>query len=170
MTKKIINPYPKEQKDAILARMMPPNNESVRKISKETGISEATLYNWKKEARQSGYAVPSDSKTSDKWSSEDKFLIVLETYTMNESELAEYCRKKGIYREQIEAWKRVCMTANHRHLEQSKMVTQELKEEKVRAKELEKELRKKEKALAEAAALLLLRKKAQAIWGDLEGE
>ncbi len=150
MTKKIINSYPKEQKDAILARMMPPNNESVRKIS--------------------GYAVPSDSKTSDKWSSEDKFLIVLETYTMNESELAEYCRKKGIYREQIEAWKRVCMTANHRHLEQSKMVIQELKEEKVRAKELEKELRKKEKALAEAAALLLLRKKAQAILGDLEGE
>lgn len=89
---------------------------------------------------------------------------------MNESELAEYCRKKGIYREQIEAWKRVCMTANHRHLEQSKMVIQELKEEKVRAKELEKELRKKEKALVEAAALLLLRKKAQAIWGDLEGE
>lgn len=166
----MINPYPKEQKEAILARMMPPNNESVRKISKETGISEATLYVWKKEARLTGYAVPSDSKTSDKWSSEDKFLIVLETYTMNESELAEYCRKKGIYREQIEAWKRVCMTANNRHLEQSKIVTQELKEEKVRAKKLEKELREKEKALAEAAALLLLRKKALAIWGDLEGE
>lgn len=73
MTKKMINPYPKEQKEAILARMMPPNNESVRKISKETGISEATLYVWKKEARLTGYAVPSDSMTSDKWSSEDKF-------------------------------------------------------------------------------------------------
>jgi transposase len=45
-----------------------------------------------------------------------------------------------------------------------------LKEEQKRAKQLEKELQKKEKALAEAATLLLLRKKAQAIWGDDEEE
>ena len=52
----------------------------------------------------------------------------------------------------------------------TKELTQKLKEEKKRSKVLEKDLRKKEKALAEAAALLLLRKKAQAIWGDPEDE
>lgn len=87
---------------------------------------------------------------------------------MNELELAEYCRKKGLYREQIEAWKRTCLQANGQVFDQSKQLNGALKGEQKRAKQLEKELQKKEKALAEAAALLLLRKKAQAIWGDDE--
>lgn len=89
---------------------------------------------------------------------------------MNETELAEYCRKKGLYREQIEAWKSVCLQANGQILDQTKQVNARLKEEQKRAKVLEKDLQKKEKALAEAAALLLLRKKARAIWGDEEDE
>lgn len=89
---------------------------------------------------------------------------------MNELELAEYCRKKGLYREQIEAWKSVCLQANSQAFDQEKQLNVQLKEEKQRAKALEKDLQKKEKALAEAAALLLLRKKAQAIWGDDEEE
>lgn len=89
---------------------------------------------------------------------------------MNEIELAEYCRKKGLYREQIEAWKNVCLQANGQAFDQAKQLNGVLKEEQKRAKQLEKELQKKEKALAEAAALLLLRKKAQAIWGDDEEE
>ncbi|NHC18899.1 MULTISPECIES: transposase [Bacillaceae] len=62
------------------------------------------------------------------------------------------------------------LSANGAESNQKKQLNQELKEEKKRAKSLEKDLRKKEKALAEAAALLLLRKKAQAIWGDQEDE
>src|SRR5699024_9463402 len=103
-------------------------------------------------------------------SSQDKFLIVMETFAMNELELAEYCRKKGLYREQIEAWKGVCLQANGQSFDQSKQLNSQLKEEQKRSKGLEKDLQKKEKALAEAAALLLLRKKAQAIWGDEEDE
>jgi transposase len=95
---------------------------------------------------------------------------VMETFSMNELELAEYCRKKGLYREQIEAWKSVCLQANGQAFDQEKQLNVQLKEEKQRAKALEKDLQKKEKALAEAAALLLLRKKAQAIWGDDEDE
>ncbi len=89
---------------------------------------------------------------------------------MNEAELAEYCRKKGLYQEQIEAWRDTCLKQMVRESNQAKQLNQELKEEKKRAKQLEKDLQKKEKALAEAAALLLLRKKAQAIWGDQEDE
>ena len=128
-----------------------------------------TLYKWCKEARAAGVATPGNGKTSNKWSSQDKFLIVMETFAMNESELAEYCRKKGLYREQIEAWRTACLQANGQVFNQSKQLNGTLKEEQKRAKQLEKELQKKEKALAEAAALLLLRKKVQAIWGD-DGE
>ena len=155
--------YSKELKDSIIKRMMPPNNESVAQIAEEQGITEVTLYKWRKEARAAGVATPGNGQTSDKWSSQDKFLVVMETFAMNETELAEYCRKKGLYREQIEAWKSACLQANGQAFDQAKLLNGALKEEQKRAKQLEKDLQKKEKALAEAAALLLLRKKAQAI-------
>ncbi|WP_430750648.1 IS3 family transposase [Heyndrickxia sporothermodurans] len=158
--------YSQEQKEAIVKRMMPPNNESVAKIAKEEGITEVTLYKWRKEARTAGVATPGNGQTSDKWNSQDKFLVVMETFAINESEIAEYCRKKGLYREQIDAWKSVCLQANGQAFDQAKQLNGALKEEQKRANQLEKELQKKEKALAEAAALLLLRKKAQ---GDLGG-
>lgn len=170
MTEKKRVRYSQEQKEMIIKRMMPPNNESVAQIAKEEGISEVTLYKWRKSARTAGMATPGNGQTSDKWSSQDKFLIVMETFSMNELELAEYCRKKGLYREQIEAWKSVCLQANEQAFDQAKQLNGALKDEQKRAKQLEKELQKKEKALAEAAALLLLRKKAQAIWGDDEEE
>jgi transposase len=83
--------------------MMPPNNESVKSISIDTSISEQSLYKWRKKARNDGNAIPGNGQTSERWSSEDKFLVVLETYAMNEINLAEYCRKKGLYKEQIDA-------------------------------------------------------------------
>jgi transposase-like protein len=150
--------------------MMPPNNESVKSISGDLGISEQSLYKWRNKARIDGNATPGNGQTSERWSSEDKFLVVLETYAMNQADLAEYCRKKGLYKEQIDAWRSVCLSANTGEINQTKRLSQELKEEKKRTSEIEKDLRKKEKALAEAAALLLLRKKAGAIWGDLEDE
>jgi transposase-like protein len=166
MTKRNGIRYTQEYKTAITKRMMPPHNEGVAPIAKEEGISEVTLYKWRKEARTVGKVTPGNGQTSDKWSSQDKFLVVMETFTMNELELGAYCRKKGLYREQIEAWKASCLQANGQALDQSKQLNGVLKEEQKRGKELEKELQKKEKALAEAASLLLLRKKAQAIWGD----
>ncbi|TQS75927.1 transposase [Ornithinibacillus gellani] len=170
MTRKNGIRYSEEEKAKVVKRMMPPKNESVSKISEETGISDVSLYKWRKEARESGVAAPGNGQTSDKWSSEDKFLIVLETYAMNEEELAGYCRQKGLYREQIIAWQQTCMQANGKVFEASKQLNGQLKEEKQRSKTLERDLKKKEKALAEAAALLLLRKKAQAIWGEEEDE
>lgn len=162
--------YTKERKEKIVKRMMPPHNESVAQIAKDEGITEVTLYKWRKEARAKGEPTPGTGQTSNKWNSEDKFLVVMETFAMNETELAEYCRKKGLFREQIEAWRSVCLQANGQAFDQAKQLNTQLKEEKQRAKALEKDLQKKEKALAEAAALLLLRKKAQAIWGDDEEE
>jgi len=162
--------YTEEMKASIIKRMMPPKNESVAQLHDELGITEPTLYKWRKEARLSGNPIPGGRQDSEQWSSEDKFLVVMETYAMNESDLADYCRKKGLYKEQITTWRATCLSANGREIDKSKQLNQELKDERNRAKTLEKDLLKKEKALAEAAALLLLRKKAQAIWGDQEEE
>lgn len=88
--------YSPELKDALLRRMLPPNNESITKISREEGISEQTLRNWRDKARKEGYAAPGTDAVPDDWSTQDKFLVVVETASMNETELAEYARKKGL--------------------------------------------------------------------------
>ena len=160
--------HPPELKAKIIGQMMPPANESIRNLSRETGISEATLHQWRQQARKNGFAAPADGKESERWSPQDKFLIVMQTYAMNEADLAEYCRGKGIFAEQIEEWRDACLQANGGVARQAAQLQQELKSEKKRSRDLEKELRRKESALAETAALLTLRRKARAIWGDGE--
>jgi len=153
-----------------MQKMMPPHNTPIPELAAETGISDATLYNWRKQARVEGIAVPADGKNPEKWSSEDKFAIVLEAASLNEAELAEYCRQKGLYVEQIEAWRKACLQANANSAAQAKARQEQTKQDRRRIKKLEQELRRKDKALAETAALLVLQKKAQAIWGDGEDE
>lgn len=87
---------------------------------------------------------------------------------MNEQETAEYCRKKGVYQEQLEQWRSACEAANDWDRHANQVMKAEQKNSQKRIKELERELQRKEKALAEAAALLVLQKKVQAIWGDPE--
>jgi transposase-like protein len=162
--------YPAERKEALVRRMMPPENAPVSALARETGITEQTLYTWRRQAKGQGVVVPGDGKHSDGWSSADKFAVVLETAALNTAELGEYCRRKGLYPEQIAAWRAACQTANANVAEQAREQRQQSKEDKQRIRQLEKELQRKEKALAEAAVLLMLRKKAQAIWGDKEDD
>lgn len=162
--------YSKELKESILRQMMPPNNKSVLELSKENDIPEQTLHVWKRKARASGRAIPAGETSSDRWSTKDKFLIVVETAAMNNIELAEYCRAKGLYAEQVESWRDACMQANGGIAEEASRLNKTLKEKDKALKVLNTELRRKDAALAETAALLVLRKKAQAIWGDPEEE
>lgn len=165
-----MKPYPEERKEALVRRMMPPENAPVSALARETGITEQTLYTWRRQAKGQGLAVPGDGKNPEGWSSEDKFAVVLEAAPLNAAELAGYCRRKGLYPEQVAAWRATCQTANANAAEQAREQHHQSKEDRQRIRQLEKELQRKEKALAEAAALLILRKKAQAIWGDNEDD
>jgi transposase-like protein len=162
--------YSPERKAAVIQKMMPPHNTPIPELAAETGISDVTLYTWRKQARVEGIAVPADGKNPEKWSSEDKFAIVLEAASLNEAELAKYCRQNGLYVEQIAAWRKACLQANADSAAQAKAQQDQSKQDRRHIKKLEQELRRKDKALAEAAALLVLQKKAQAIWGDGEDE
>jgi transposase len=160
--------YSEEFKYSILMKLMPPQNQSVTQVARETGLSEATLYKWKKQAKAKGIPVTGGEPEAERWSTQDKFHIVVETAVMSEAELAEYCRKKGLYVEQIEAWRDACMQANGGVAKEASRLQKELRQQQQMNKKLEQELRRKEAALAETAALLVLRKKADAIWGDDE--
>ena len=92
---------------------------------------------------------------------------MIETATLNEYEFSIYCRERGLYVEQVDQWRAAAVSGQSKnHLSQKER--EEFAALKKRNRELEKELKRKEKALAEAAALLVLRKKAQAIWGGDE--
>ena len=95
--------YSPERKAAVLKRMLPPNNMAIRQLSQEEGISEATLHKWRAEARGKGQLLPDADAGPEGWSSRDKFAAVLETAALNAADLAEYCRKRGLFSEQIVA-------------------------------------------------------------------
>ena len=154
-------------------RMSPPQRQSVARISEELGIHVMTLYKWRKAWRLQGEVVPASEKEPEGWSAADKFTVVLETAGLNATELSAYCRQKGLYPEQVDRWRQASQDANEKPV----LTMKEQKElEKLRAqdqreiKQLKQELRRKEKALAEAAALLMLRKKWEAFCSeDAEG-
>lgn len=162
--------YSEERKQSVLKKMMPPLNTPVSQLVTETGISDCTLYAWRKEARLKGAVVPGNGKNAEDWSSENKFAVVVKTLPLNEAELAEYCRKKGLYADQVMSWKENCQQANAETEEKEKEVKKFSLKEKREIQSLKKELRRKERALAETAALLVLRKKANAIWGENEDD
>jgi len=162
--------YPRERKEAVLKKMLPPNNKTIPEISKEEGICEGTLYSWRKAARAEGRLMPDRENTPSGWCAADKFAAVVETASMNEAALSSYCRERGLYTEQISEWRTACEQANDWDHNQNKRLKDIRKADEKRIKELERDLNRKEKALAETAALLVLRKKAQAIWGGGEEE
>ena len=142
-------------------RMSPPNRQDVPQISKELGIHQSTLYKWRSNWRLQGEVVPASDKDPDRWSAADKFTVVLETAGFNATELSSYCRERGLFLEQVARWRQTAQDANANAV----LTMAEQKElEKLRAqdqreiKALKKELLRKEKALAEMAALLVLQK------------
>lgn len=156
--------YSKEFKASVLKRLEPPTNDTVTGLSEELNMSRSTIYQWIRTKNNNS----KDSSSIRKWSSKDKFNVVLETATLTQRDLAAYCRRKGLYLEDINTWREQCIKANEANLKDPLKLENDLKEEKLRTKKLSKDLRIKEKALAETAALLVLQKKVQAIWGDQE--
>ncbi|MFC3787839.1 IS3 family transposase [Paenibacillus sp. GCM10012307] len=163
-----MNQVNEKLKQSIVERMLPPNNESVSQVAKESGVSETTLYKWKKAAM--GQGIPNNSDVSpERWNTREKFAIVIETASLSEIEVAEYCRTKGLFVEQVEAWRETCMQANGGVAAQAGKLQKELRTKEQENKALSRELKRKEAALAEAAALLVLRKKAPSDFGGPRG-
>lgn len=160
--------YSPERREAVLKKMLPPDQRSIPELAREEGISEPTLYAWRTKARNQGRLMPDSNNTPQGWSSRDKFTAVMETASMSKAEVAEYCRSKGIHTSQIDTWREACMQANDWDRESNAQLKSATKAADKRTKKLERELLRKEKALAEAAALLVLRGKLDALFGEDE--
>lgn len=109
--------YSVKRREAVLKKLLPPYNKTVADVAREEGISAHTIYNWRSKARSEGCPVPGKSNSTD-WSAEAKLAVIIETAPLSASELSEYCRKKGLYPEQIEKWREAALggfttTGNH---------------------------------------------------------
>ncbi len=158
--------YSAEVREVALRRILPPNNESLSHVSRDMGISIQTLFNWKKKASADESISLDTTDDSSDLSSDAKFQVVLATASMNETELGEYARSNGLFVEQINNWRNICRSANSNWGLECKRFNALLKEKDEENRQLKQELRKKDKALADLAAELMIRKKYQAIWGE----
>jgi transposase len=161
--------YSEAVKADVRRRMSPPMRQSVAQISAELGIHVVTLYNWRKAWRLQGEVVPASEKDPEGWGATDKFTVVLETAGLNATEFSAYCRERGLFPEQVERWRQASQDANEKPvltLKEQKELERLRAQDQKEIKRLKQELRRKEKALAEAAALLIASKKIQAFWGE----
>ena len=141
---------------------------SISALARETGICEGTLYRWREKTPIHGADANPVKKPIEKQSASQKLATVVATAVMNEAERAEYGRGHGVYPQEVERWRQVCEQALGAGVVSAKQLREAKLTDQKRIRELERELRRKDSALAETAALLTLRKKAAAIWGNEE--
>lgn len=159
--------YSSGMKASILRRVSPPESQAVAAVSRETGVSAATIHQWKKQAATGMLDYgESQLRPSDR-SPAEKLNLLLESRSVSEDELGEWLRSRGVHTEHLQVWEQELREVV---TEKEKRQRAEIADLRKKNKDLEKELRRKEKALAETAALLTLKKKAEEIWGDDEDD
>ena len=139
-----------------MARLLPPESAAVETVSRELSISTATLERWRADA----LSRPARERA---WTAPARFEAVLITATLDEASKSAWCRENGVYPQELEKW-RAAATQALASPEELRASPSDTKADRRRIKELERELLRKTKALAEAAALLVLRKKLSAIF------
>lgn len=161
--------YSSEYKSIIVSKLLGPNPPSIVSLSERSGISTTTLYAWVKQVKSTEPVdIPKRIKRIQNWTKQERFKALLDTANMSEEQLNAYCRKNGIFPAQLEDWKTGLLESLDNKTGQDKDSKIKLLESEL--KSMKRELFRKEKALAEASAVLFLKKKAQELWLDQEDE
>ena len=154
--------YGEAFKNRTVARLLPPESAHVGAVAKEIGVSMQTLERWRKD-------VQSRPARGRAWTAGGRLEAVITAAAMDETAKSAWCRENGVYPTELENW-RTSATAALAEPEEARATPQATRQDKKRIKELERELLRKERALAETAALLVLSKKVAAIFNKAEDE
>lgn len=163
--------YSSGLKARMIQRMSGPDSISATMLAKEVGISQNTLSRWLREAvegktvKRNGHAVEERAVRPQDLPPTEKLRLVMEASTLSEDELGEFLRRNGIHGSQLDQWREAILAALARPKARKRGKSPEAK----RVDELERELNRKDKALAEVTALLALKKKLDALLGDEDG-
>lgn len=145
-----------------------PGGPSASALSVEIGVSQTALSRW---IRLYGIVSTMENKKTPKsWSVKEKFEAIIKTSSMSENELGEYLRKHGLHSKNIEEWRKEFESGAQEIISLKKKEAKEIKSLHKKVKYLEKDLKRKDRALSEASALIILKKKANLLWGIEEEE
>ena len=153
-------------KESIVKRVLQ-SNDPQKLIARNAGIGYSTLQKWLRQYHQQFdlNMSPKEKRPQD-WSAEERLNALIETAPMEPEEKATWCRQKGVYSHQLDQWRKDMLAG--KSVKESTQSRAEAKKLRTENTALKKELRRKDKALAETSALLVLKKKAHLIWGDDE--
>ncbi len=154
--------YGQAFRDRAVARLLPPESAALAKVAREVGVVVATLERWRSEAQ----SRPAREKT---WTAGARLEAVIATAAMDEAGKNAWCRKHGLYPVDLEMWCGSAIAALAEP-EEARASPQQTRQDRRRIKELERDLLRKDRALAETAALLVLSKKVAAIFNKGEAE
>lgn len=163
--------YSEELREAAVSKLLMPGGPTIAEVAAETGVGESTLWAWKKKYGKT-LLMGKNSKSTRQWSHAEKVTALIETHGLSEKELGLYFREHGFTSVDLERWKKEFVEDNPGEKDKRgrPALASEVKELRKQNKKLAKDLRRKEKALAEASALLVLKKKAELIWGTSEDD
>ena len=154
--------YGEAFRNRVVARLLPPESANVGAVAKEIGLSVQTLERWREEARPR----PPRGRA---WTAGARLEAVITAAAMDEVGKGAWCREHGVYPADLDQW-RLSATTALAEPEEARASPQATRQDKKRIKELERELLRKDRALAETAALLVLSKKVAAIFNKAEDE
>jgi transposase len=162
--------YSRSFREEMVRKMLGPSGETATELARKAGVCQPTLSRWKREALQVAAMkiepraeAERKPKSPQEWTAAEKMRLLSAAEGLGEAELGALLRREGVHQAQMNEWYEAARSAlGGGKRTQEKVGARAAK----RIRELEKELARKEKALAEVSALLVLKKKAQAIWGD----
>jgi transposase len=165
-TTRKVTQYSEAFKSKMVQRMVGPSALSANRLAQEVGIGQPTLSKWRRDAEGRIRGVKFDSppppprspRRPEDWSPEERLRAVLEASRLSDEELGAFLRREGVSEAVLNEWRAAALDA----LGPQKKSTSDTR----RVRELEKQLRRKDKALAEAAALLMLQKKVRTLLGE----
>lgn len=155
--------YSPEFKESIVKKISTPGGPSIREMSVKTGVNPISIRKWLK-----NHANISTMKKTKEWSPEKKLQAIAHTMTMNENELGEFLRSNGIHSSDLEQWKQDFYSSQASP--GRPRLDPELVSLRAEKKELSSNLKRKDKALAEMSARIILLKKSHVLFGVNEDE
>lgn len=159
--------YSTKIRQAVLRKVLPPRGASVRDVALEFGISEQAINGWMKLVQEGKLTAGTEDAGPRHKAASEKLALLLESKLVGPDRLGEWLREKGLHSEHLPLWEQELRDLMDDKATGDKAELQALKK---RTRQLERELERKNAALAELAALMALKKKADEIWGEREDD
>lgn len=154
--------YTAEFREQALAKVYSRKSRTIGDVATELNMLPGTLKSWMRDAVRTHKTPLPSAKRAEDWTPAERLLALNETHALDESSLASWCRERGLFAHQLSQWREHFCLPNS--VKSDVGTQQELRTLKQKNQQLQSNLNRKDKALAEAAALLVLQKKFQALW------